>query len=102
MSKTTLPVLALPHPLILLPTGRITFPVSKSIGEALLALVRDSDDQPLVAAVPLTAPEASLYQWGTASRIVRLIKPATNNLKQYYKNTSKEPVTVKIESNLDG
>lgn len=84
MSSSTLPVLPLQHPLILLPTGRITYPVSKSVGEALLALVRESDEQPLVAAVPQTAPEASLYQWGTASRIIRLIKPATNNLKQYY------------------
>lgn len=84
MSGSTLPVLALPHPLILLPTGRITFPVSKAVGEALLSLVRESDEQPLVAAVPQTAPEASLYQWGTAARIIRLIKPATSNAKQYF------------------
>lgn len=83
-SGSTLPVLALPHPLILLPTGRVTFPVSKPIGEALLALVRESDEQPLVAAVPQSASDGLLYQWGTASRIVRLIKPPTNNLKQYY------------------
>lgn len=84
-SGSTLPVLALPHPLILLPTGRITIPVSKVVGEALLALVRESDEQPLVAAVPQTAsPEAALYPWGTASRIVRLIRPATGNLRQHY------------------
>ena len=84
-SGSTLPVLALPHPLILLPTGRITIPVSKAVGEALLALVRESDEQPLIAAVPQTAsPEAALYAWGTASRIVRLIRPATGNLKQHY------------------
>ncbi|GJE92960.1 ATP-dependent protease La [Phanerochaete sordida] len=84
-SGSTLPVLALPHPLILLPTGRITIPVSKAVGEALLALVRESDEQPLVAAVPQTAsPEAALYPWGTASRIVRLIRPASGNLRQHY------------------
>ena len=83
-SGSTLPVLALPHPLILLPTGRITLPVSKTVGEALLSLVRESDEQPLVAAVPQTAPEASLYQWGTAARIIRLIRPATGNVKHHY------------------
>lgn len=83
-SGSTLPVLALPHPLVLLPTGRITVPIPKTVGEALLARVRESDEQPLVAAVPLTAPEAALYQWGVASRILRLIKPTTNNQRQFY------------------
>lgn len=82
--STTLPVLPLAQPLILLPTGRITLPVSKTIGEALLALVQESDDQPIVAAVPVTSPDSSLYQWGTASRIVRLIKPPARNTKQPY------------------
>ncbi len=81
---TTLPVLPLAHPLILLPTGRVTLPVSKRIGEALLNLVQESEDQPVVAAVPLTSPDSSLYEWGTASRIVRLIKPPIRNPKQPY------------------
>jgi ATP-dependent Lon protease len=101
-SGSTLPVLALPHPVVLLPTGRITFPVSKAVGEALLAKVRESDEQPLVAAVPQTAPEASLYQWGTASRILRLIKPTTNNMKQYYLLTLNGITRVRIlDSNPD-
>lgn len=82
--STKLPVLSLPHPLILLPTGRITLPVSRNIGETLLALVQESDDQPIVAAVPSTAQGSSLYQWGTASRIVRLIKPPSRDSKQPY------------------
>lgn len=84
MSTATLPVLPLAHPLILLPTGRVTLPVSRLIGEALLALVQESDDQPIVAAVPLTPPDLSPYSWGTASRIVRLIKPPARNPKQPY------------------
>lgn len=79
-----LPVLPLSHPLILLPSGRVTLPVSKRIGEALLNLVQQSEDQPIVAAVPLTSPDSSLYEWGTAARIVRLIKPPIRNPKQPY------------------
>ncbi|KAI0092261.1 Lon protease C-terminal proteolytic domain-containing protein [Irpex rosettiformis] len=82
--SATLPVLPLAHPLILLPTGRVTLPVSRRIGEALLHLVQQSEDQPIVAAVPLTSPDSSLYEWGTASRIVRLIKPPVRNPKQPY------------------
>ena len=81
-SSTTLPVLALPHPLILLPTARITLPVQRATGDALLQLVQQSDTQPLVAAVPLSSPDASLNSWGTVARIVRLIRPPARNPKQ--------------------
>lgn len=84
MSSTTLPVLALPHPLILLPTARVTIPVQRLIGEELLSLVQHAEDQPLIAAVPLTFPDASLNSWGTAARIVRLIRPPARNQKQPY------------------
>ncbi|PSR70447.1 hypothetical protein PHLCEN_2v13698 [Hermanssonia centrifuga] len=84
MSKATLPTLALPYPLILLPSGRITIPVKRSIGETLSTLVQESETQPIIVAVPLTSPESSLYQWGTAAHIVRLIKPPARNPKQPY------------------
>lgn len=50
----------------------------------MLNLVQESDEQPIVAAVPLTTPDGTLYEWGTASRIVRLIKPPARNPKQPY------------------
>ncbi|THH30318.1 hypothetical protein EUX98_g3872 [Antrodiella citrinella] len=84
MASITLPVLALPHPLILLPTARITLPVHRATGEALLSLVQDSEAQPVIAAVPLSSPDASLYAWGTSARIVRLIRPPARNQKQPY------------------
>lgn len=84
MAKTNLPLLPLPQPLILLPTARITVPVSKSIGDALLTLVQDSETQPVIAAVPVSSPDAPLHSWGTAARITRLIKPPMRNLKQPY------------------
>jgi ATP-dependent Lon protease len=96
----TLPVLPLAHPLILLPTGRITLPVSRLIGEALFALVQDSDDQPVVAAVPFSSPDSSLYPWGTASRIVRLIKPPARNPKQPYLLSLNGITRVRIVDNL--
>lgn len=126
MSTSRLPVLALPHPLILLPSARVTIPVSKSIGEYLLSLIEESDALPIVAAVPMTVPvpslagevdrendlllpppsppsqddatqkslkdpEASdeklLSEWGTAARVLRLIRPPATtraNAKQPY------------------
>ncbi|KAI0696159.1 Lon protease C-terminal proteolytic domain-containing protein [Cytidiella melzeri] len=97
---TTLPILPLAHPLILLPTGRVTLPVSRLIGEALLTLVQESDDQPIVAAVPLTSPGSSLYQWGTAARIVRLIKPPARNPTQPYLLSLNGITRVRIVDNL--
>ncbi|KAH6912006.1 ATP-dependent protease La [Coprinopsis sp. MPI-PUGE-AT-0042] len=123
MSTSRLPVLALPHPLILLPSARVTIPVSKSIGEHLLSLIEESDALPIVAAVPMTVPvpsltgeldrendlllpppsppnqedatqrepdssdEQLLSEWGTAARVLRLIRPPATtraNAKQPY------------------
>ena len=84
MAKTSLPLLTLPQPLIVLPTARITVPVSKSIGDALLELVQESETQPVIAAVPVSSPDSPLNAWGTAARITRLIKPPIRNLKQPY------------------
>ena len=46
MATSKLPLLVLPHPLILLPTSRFTMPVSKEIGEFLLSLIEESDSLP--------------------------------------------------------
>lgn len=95
MATSKLPVFALPHPLILLPSARVTIPVSKSLGEHLLSLIEESDALPIVAAIPLTSPvnddqtllpppevsenesspDLPLAEWGTAARVLRLVRP---------------------------
>lgn len=90
MATSKLRVLALPHPLILLPASRFTMPVSKEIGETLLSLIEESDALPIVAAIPVTSPlnpanaDAPLSEWGTAARVLRLVKPPARNPRQPY------------------
>ncbi|KIM90045.1 hypothetical protein PILCRDRAFT_812855 [Piloderma croceum F 1598] len=90
MAPSTLAVLPLPHPIILLPAARITLPLNQSLGERILSLVDQSDDQPVIAAVPFTnsnGPDSGasiLSQWGTAARIVRIVRPPPRNPRQPY------------------
>src|SRR5688572_17697371 len=90
MTSSTLPVLVLPHPIVLLPASRFTVPVSKDIGEAILSLIEDSDTLPVIAAIPVVAPttessnEVVLSDWGTAARVLRLVKPASRSPRQPY------------------
>ena len=98
-STTTMPpsklfVLPLPHPLILLPAARITIPLSRTIGEHILFLAGelDNDSQLVLAAVPITTPTDSqtksngpvFSEWATAARLVRLLRPPPRNPKQPY------------------
>ncbi|KAH9916210.1 Lon protease C-terminal proteolytic domain-containing protein [Fomitopsis serialis] len=76
MSSQALPVIPLTYPLLLLPTARITIPVNNAAGELLLELVQEVDTPPVVAAVPVPSADAStLHDWGTAARIVRVVRP---------------------------
>ncbi|OBZ74418.1 Lon protease 2, peroxisomal [Grifola frondosa] len=85
MSTSILPLLPLPHPFILLPTARLTVPLSKATGEALLGLSQQSENQPIVAAVPLLSSDPpTLHNWGTSARIVRLVQPLARNPDQPY------------------
>ncbi|KAF8999813.1 Lon protease C-terminal proteolytic domain-containing protein [Cyathus striatus] len=77
-------------------------PVSKEIGETLLTLIEESDALPVVAAIPLTTPSTpnnanapppilspngdgpALSEWGTAARVLRLVKPPARNPRQPY------------------
>ncbi|KAH7882224.1 ATP-dependent protease La [Phlebopus sp. FC_14] len=92
MPSSRLPVLHLPHPLILLPTARLTIPINRTLADNLLVLLNDSDAGQLVlAAVPVpTLPDPSnalafeapsttstLSTHGTAAQVVRLIRPRT-------------------------
>ena len=82
MPPSSLPVLALPHPHILFPGARLTFPLSRSHAEHLLSLSQsDPTVQPVVAAVPIPSPAAA-SEWGTAARVVRLIRPPARNPRQ--------------------
>ncbi|KAG2121305.1 ATP-dependent protease La [Suillus clintonianus] len=81
MGSPKLPVLLLPHPLILLPTARLTLPISRSLADAIISHLDDSDA--VLAALPLPAPDSpSEVTYGTAARVVRLVRP--RNLTQQY------------------
>ncbi|PPQ80330.1 hypothetical protein CVT25_003613 [Psilocybe cyanescens] len=90
MATSKLPILGLPHPLILLPASRFTMPVSKEIGETLLSLIEESDALPIIAAIPINSSSTSpntdppLAEWGTAARVLRLVKPPARNPRQPY------------------
>ncbi|KAJ3994999.1 ATP-dependent protease La [Lentinula boryana] len=79
MSRPTkLAILPLPYPVVLLPASRITVPLSAEVGEALLALFEANESLPVIAAVPAavdTSANASAVQYGTAARVLRLVKP---------------------------
>jgi ATP-dependent Lon protease len=93
-SAQRLPVLPLPHPLLLLPTARLTIPVSRPLADNLLAILEDSDaGQPVLAAVPVPLPlepgvdalppaviiNAPPPTYGVAARVVRLVRARTVN-----------------------
>jgi ATP-dependent Lon protease len=87
MAKSTLPVLVLPLPLILIPASRITIQVTPSIGVAIHALIDESDALPVIAVVPLANDATSpplLSEWATTARVVRLVRPTPRNPRQPY------------------
>ncbi|KAL1745337.1 Lon protease C-terminal proteolytic domain-containing protein [Schizophyllum fasciatum] len=80
-----LPILPLPHPAILLPASRLSLPISRELGEALVALISESDSLPIVAAVPVPDNAAqSLAEYGTCARVLRLVKPTSRNPNDTY------------------
>ncbi|KAJ7173749.1 ATP-dependent protease La [Mycena filopes] len=86
MTSSKLPIFALPHPTVLLPGSRITLPVTNQVGEALVALIDESDTLPVVAAVPVASDtnQTALAESGTAARILRLVRPPGRNSRQSY------------------
>ncbi|KAF8154154.1 Lon protease C-terminal proteolytic domain-containing protein [Crassisporium funariophilum] len=63
----------------------------RSSDRILLALIEESDALPIVAAIPITSPSTStadpdpaLSEWGTAVRVLRLVKPPARNPRQPY------------------
>lgn len=90
-SAHRLRVLPLPHPLILLPTARLTIPISGPLADNLLATLGDFDTgQPVLAAIPVPGPlepdvdalppvtaNAPTPTHGVAARVVRLVRART-------------------------
>ena len=87
MAKTTtptLPILPLPHPLLILPGARLSLPIGADVGHQLTKLIREADDNPIVAAVPIIksnnaennakGEQYSLGEWGCATRVTRLVR----------------------------
>lgn len=87
MAKTTtptLPILPLPHPLLILPGARLSLPIGADVGHQLTKLIREADDSPIVAAVPIIksnnaenngkGEQYALGEWGCATRVTRLVR----------------------------
>ncbi|KAI0759131.1 ATP-dependent protease La [Fomes fomentarius] len=81
--STTLPVLTLPNPLVLLPTARLQFSLDEAVGTRLINLVQQSDVQLVIGTVPCISPSV-LHPWGTAARVVRIVRPITRSPKRIY------------------
>ncbi|KAF8440056.1 Lon protease C-terminal proteolytic domain-containing protein [Boletus edulis BED1] len=87
-SAHRLPVLPLPLPFILLPTARLTIPISRALADNILAILDDSDAgqpvlaaipvpvslEPDVAAVPPVTANAPPPTHGVAARVIRLAR----------------------------
>ncbi len=81
--STTLPVLTLPNPLVLLPTARLQLSLDEAVGTRLIDLVQRSDVQLVIGTVPCISPSV-LHPSGTAARVVRIVRPISRSPKRIY------------------
>ncbi|KAH9948463.1 ATP-dependent protease La [Amylocystis lapponica] len=103
MSTSFLPIFPLPFPFVCFPSARLTIPLPRASGDALLDLIRDSDTQPVVAAIPLLPSNSyTLHEWGTAARITRLIRPASRYSNDSYTLTLQGISRVRLLENQSG
>ena len=80
--SSSLPLLPLPHPLILFPAARISFPVPNTLADAIIPLIEASDTLPVIAAVPVVpSPTPSLAHCGTAARVLRITRPSSRSFR---------------------
>ncbi|KAF8485481.1 ATP-dependent protease La [Gautieria morchelliformis] len=110
----SLPLFPLAHPLVLFPASRITVPISKDSGRALISLIQDSPGQPLIAAVPILHPPADksgviqdaaggatvLNEWGCAAQVIRLVRPSALQPAQPYLLTLQGVARIRLEPPL--
>jgi ATP-dependent Lon protease len=85
MSHSSLPLIPLPYPLILLPGARATFPISHKQADALIRLLDSSLSNPVLAAVPLLQHEGAttLNRWGVTARVARFVRPRQHSDEPY-------------------
>ncbi|TFK82017.1 ATP-dependent protease La [Polyporus arcularius HHB13444] len=84
MSRSTLlPVLTLPNPTVLLPTARIQLSLDEDVGTRLIELVQRSEVQLVIGTVPCTSP-TTIHPWGTAARVVRVVRPISRASQRVY------------------
>lgn len=86
---TQLPAIPLPHPQVLLPHGRISLLVSRTVGDHLLALVEESSEPTIVAAIPIVTPPTGasdpvFSDYGVAAKVVRLGRSSNNHDEHAY------------------
>ncbi|KAG9013349.1 hypothetical protein FRB93_000872 [Tulasnella sp. JGI-2019a] len=100
-----LPILALPHPVILLPGSRVSVHLSRKLAHPLIKLLTDAADETtndssvLVAAVPIIVENKSgsaddgkasgngagkLCEWGCSARVIRIVRPPTLQASQLH------------------
>ncbi|KAF8583407.1 ATP-dependent protease La [Ramaria rubella] len=110
----SLPLFPLAHPLVLFPASRITVPISKDSGRALISLIQDSPGQPLIAAVPILHPPPDksgviqdaagggtvLNEWGCAAQVIRLVRPSALQPAQPYLLTLQGVTRIRLEPPL--
>ncbi|KAI0297950.1 hypothetical protein BC826DRAFT_999741 [Russula brevipes] len=85
-NTATLPLVALPYPLILLPGARTTLPLPPRQADALIRHLGSlSLADPVLAAVPLVQHEGttSLNKWGVTARIARFVRPRAHSDEPY-------------------
>ena len=88
-SSTQLPAIPLPHPQLLLPNGRLSLLVSRNIGDHLLALVEESSEPTIVAAIPIVTPPTGasdpvLSDYGVTAKVIRLGLSSANHNEHAY------------------
>jgi ATP-dependent Lon protease len=77
----SLPLILLPHPLILLPGSRVTFPITSRQADSLILLLDSSLHNPLLAAVPLVQHQGvtSVNKWGVTALVKRFVRPGLHS-----------------------
>jgi len=85
VSRSRLPLIPLPYPLILLPSARLTFPIPNNQADALIRLFDPSIANPVLAAVPFVQNDGttSLHDWGVTARIARFVRPRAHSDEPY-------------------
>ncbi|KAI0830162.1 ATP-dependent protease La [Trametes gibbosa] len=83
---SSISVLTLPQPLVLLPTARLQLFLDDNVGSNLVDLVQRSGPQLVVGTAACAAP-SEVYPWGTGARIVRVVRTVSRSSDKAYQVT---------------